>query len=220
MTSNPVYSVLLVDDHPLFRRGVAQLVEDDSNFSLAGEASSAKEGIELAESLDPDVILMDLNMKEMNGIEALAELRKKGVTAVIVIFTVSNAEKDILAAMKSGADGYLLKDCEPEDLMEKLRLAATGKSVLDDELVQIVTHALREDKPTPPSSKSMLTAREKDILDLLAACKSNKVIANELGITDGTVKVHVKNLLRKLNLKSRIEAAVWALEHQDNETSQ
>ena len=155
-------------------------------------------------------------MKEMNGIEALTELRARGITAVVVIFTVSNHEKDILAAMKAGADGYLLKDCEPEDLMEKLRLAATGKSVLDDELVQIVTHALRENKPTPPSSKNLLTARERDILDLLAACKSNKVIANELGITDGTVKVHVKNLLRKLNLKSRIEAAVWALEHQDN----
>lgn len=219
MTSNPVYSILLVDDHPLFRKGVAQLVEDDSNFSLVGEASNAKEGIALAEKLDPDVILMDLNMKEMNGIEALTVLRKQGVTAVIVIFTVSNAERDILAAMKAGADGYLLKDCEPEDLMEKLRMAATGKSVLDDELVQIVTHALRENKPTPPSSKSLLTAREKDILELLAACKSNKVIANELGITDGTVKVHVKNLLRKLNLKSRIEAAVWALEHQDNDAS-
>jgi len=218
MTSNPVYSVLLVDDHPLFRKGVAQLVEDDHNFSLAGEASNACEGMALAEKLDPDVILMDLNMKEMNGIEALTELRKRGVTAVIVIFTVSNHEKDILSAMKAGADGYLLKDCEPEDLMEKLLLAATGKSVLDDELVQIVTHALRENKAPTPSRKSVLTAREKDILELLAACKSNKVIANELGITDGTVKVHVKNLLRKLNLKSRIEAAVWALENQDNDT--
>jgi len=217
MTTKPVYSVLLVDDHPLFRKGVAQLVDDDINFSLAGEASNAREGIALAEDLDPDVILMDLNMKEMNGIEALTELRHRGVTAVIVIFTVSNHERDILAAMKAGADGYLLKDCEPEDLMEKLHLAATGKSVLDDELVQIVTHALRENKTITPSSKSVLTAREKDILNLLAACKSNKAIANELGITDGTVKVHVKNLLRKLNLKSRIEAAVWALEHQDNE---
>lgn len=216
MTNSTAHSIILVDDHPLFRKGVAQLVEDDKHFTLAGEASNAKDGIALAEQLNPDVILMDLNMKEMNGIEALTELRARGITAVVVIFTVSNHEKDILAAMKAGADGYLLKDCEPEDLMEKLRLAATGKSVLDDELVQIVTHALRENKPTPPSSKNLLTARERDILDLLAACKSNKVIANELGITDGTVKVHVKNLLRKLNLKSRIEAAVWALEHQDN----
>ena len=218
MTDKPVYSILLVDDHPLFRKGVAQLVEDDINFQLVGEASNAKDGISLAEELDPDVILMDLNMKEMNGIEALIELRNRGVTAVIVIFTVSNAEDDILAAMKAGADGYLLKDCEPEDLMEKLRLAASGKSVLDDELVQIVTHALRDNKPAPPASKSQLTAREKDILQLLAECKSNKAIANELGITDGTVKVHVKNLLRKLNLKSRIEAAVWALEHQEKDT--
>jgi len=217
MTNNPAHTIILVDDHPLFRKGVAQLVGDDEHFSLVGEASNAQDGIALVEELDPDVVLMDLNMKEMNGIEALTELRKRGVTAVVVIFTVSNHEKDILAAMKAGADGYLLKDCEPEDLMEKLRLAATGKSVLDDELVQIVTHALRENKPTPPSSKNMLTAREKDILDLLAACKSNKAIANELGITDGTVKVHVKNLLRKLNLKSRIEAAVWALENQDSD---
>jgi len=217
MTNNPTHSIILVDDHPLFRKGVAQLVDDDKNFSLVGEASNARDGIALVEELDPDVVLMDLNMKDMNGIEALTELRKRGITAVVVIFTVSNHEKDILAAMKAGADGYLLKDCEPEDLMEKLRLAATGKSVLDDELVQIVTHALRENKPSPPSSKDLLTAREKDILDLLAACKSNKAIANELGITDGTVKVHVKNLLRKLNLKSRIEAAVWALENQDND---
>jgi len=217
MTNSPTHSIILVDDHPLFRKGVAQLVEDDKNFSLVGEASNARDGIALVEELDPDVVLMDLNMKEMNGIEALTELRKRGITAVVVIFTVSNHEKDILAAMKAGADGYLLKDCEPEDLMEKLRLAATGKSVLDDELVQIVTHALRENKQTPPSNKNLLTAREKDILDLLAACKSNKAIANELGITDGTVKVHVKNLLRKLNLKSRIEAAVWALENPDND---
>jgi two-component system, NarL family, nitrate/nitrite response regulator NarL len=217
MTNSPTHSIILVDDHPLFRKGVAQLVEDDKNFLLVGEASNAQDGIALVEELDPDVVLMDLNMKEMNGIEALTELRKRGITAVVVIFTVSNHEKDILAAMKAGADGYLLKDCEPEDLMEKLRLAATGKSVLDDELVQIVTHALRENKPTPPSNKNLLTAREKDILDLLAACKSNKAIANELGITDGTVKVHVKNLLRKLNLKSRIEAAVWALENQDSD---
>lgn len=218
MSNNPVYSILLVDDHPLFRKGVAQLVNDDDNFTLAGEASNAQDGIALAEKLDPDVILMDLNMKGMNGIEALTELRQRGITTVVVIFTVSNQEKDILAAMKAGADGYLLKDCEPEDLMDKLLLAAAGKSVLDDELVQIVTHALRESKPVSPSSKSVLTAREKDILELLAACKSNKVIANELGITDGTVKVHVKNLLRKLNLKSRIEAAVWALENQDVDT--
>ncbi len=217
MTNSSTHSIILIDDHPLFRKGVAQLVEDDNHFSLVGEASNARDGIALIEELDPDVVLMDLNMKEMNGIEALTELRKRGITAVVVIFTVSNHEKDILAAMKAGADGYLLKDCEPEDLMEKLRLAATGKSVLDDELVQIVTHALRENKPTPPSSKNLLTAREKDILDLLAACKSNKAIANELGITDGTVKVHVKNLLRKLNLKSRIEAAVWALENQEND---
>jgi len=149
MTSNLVYSVLHVDDHRLFRKGIALLVNDDPNFSLAGGASNAREGIVLAEELNPDVILMDLNMGEMNGIEALTELRIRGVTAVIVIFTVSNDERDILAAMKAGADGYQLKDCEHEDLMEKLHLAATGKRVLGDELVPIVTDALRKKNHRP-----------------------------------------------------------------------
>jgi len=149
MTSNTVYSVLHVDDHRLFRKGIAQLVGDDPNFSLVGGASNAREGILLAEELNPDVVLMDLNMGKMGGIEALTELRILGVTATVIIFTVSNDETDILAAMKAGADGFLLKDCEPEDLMEKLHLAVTGKKVLSDELVPILTDALRKKEYRP-----------------------------------------------------------------------
>jgi len=149
MTSNTVYSVLHVDDHRLFRKGIAQLVGDDPNFYLAGGASNAREGIRLTEELNPDVVLMDLNMGKMGGIEALTELRIRGVTATVIIFTASSNESDVLAAMKAGANGFLLKDCEPEDLMEKLYLAATGKKVLSDELVPILTHALREKKFSP-----------------------------------------------------------------------
>ena len=207
-----LYTILIIDDHPLFRKGVAQLVESVENFRLVGEATSGREGLAMVQALRPDLVLLDLNMKEMNGIATLERIKKLDHDPLVVMLTVSDAENDLVAALRAGADGYLLKDMEPEDLMAKLELAAKGQVVLDQTLTGLLAHALRNDKLTPAAGSVNLTDREHEILTLIAAGMSNKLIARELGISDGTVKVHVKHLLRKLNLKSRLEAAVWAHE--------
>ncbi|ODA65926.1 Nitrate/nitrite response regulator protein NarL [Methyloligella halotolerans] len=204
--------VLLVDDHPLFRRGVAELIAAEPDLEVVGEAASADEGIALASDLDPDLILMDLNMGDGSGLDALKTIKDSGLKARIIMLTVSENEADFLRAVRIGAGGYLLKGSEPEEILEKVRQAARGETVFAEPLMGLLVGALREGgTPPPPPSEECLTAREREILHLICAGKSNKHIARELNISDGTVKVHVKNLLRKLNLQSRLEAAVWAL---------
>ena len=206
--------ILLVDDHPLLRTGVLQLIALEDDLEAVGEASSVEESITHAASLDPDLILLDLNMKGMNGIDTLIALRKAEVTSRIVMFTVSDNQEDVVAALQAGADGYLLKDMEPDDLIRKIRLAANGQLVLSEELTELLALAIQSKsrKDTKVDIKSM-TKRERQILKLLAAGMTNKHIARKLDITEGTVKVHIKHLFKKLNLKSRVEAAIWAMEH-------
>ena len=209
-------SVLIIDDHPLFRKGVAQLINDMSKeFKLIGEATSGHEGIQLALQFKPDLILLDLNMDGMNGIETLVELKKNDIDSHVIILTVSNAEEDLVSALRNGADGYLLKDLEPEVLQSKLRSVMRGQMVLDQNLAEKLASSICQDQNTPPKKEEdvSLTNREREILELIAAGNSNKLIARNLDISDGTVKVHVKNLLRKLKVHSRLEAAVWALSH-------
>jgi two-component system nitrate/nitrite response regulator NarL len=204
-------SVLIIDDHPLFRKGVAQLLALAPEFAIVGEAASGREGIEMAMSTRPDMILLDLNMRDMNGIQTLAALKATDLNSLVIILTVSDAREDLITALRSGADGYLLKDMEPEVLLAKLRSAAKGQVVLDQSVAGMLAHALCEDDHARPVADANLTEREHEILELLAEGMSNKLIARRLDISDGTVKVHVKNLLRKLNLRSRLEAAVWVL---------
>ena len=206
--------ILLVDDHPFLRTGVLQLIALEDDLEAVGEASSGEEAITQAASLDPDLILLDLNMKGMNGIDTLIALRKAEVTSRIVMFTVSDNQEDVVAALQAGADGYLLKDMEPDDLIRKIRLAANGQLVLSEELTELLALAIQSKsrKDTKVDIKSM-TKRERQILKLLAAGMTNKHIARKLDITEGTVKVHIKHLFKKLNLKSRVEAAIWAMEH-------
>ena len=202
--------ILIVDDHPLFRKGVIQLIQADPEFKFVGEAPSGKEGIALARSLQPDMILLDLNMKDMNGVEVLKTLKDAGLDSRIIMLTVSDHAEDLMAALQAGADGYLLKDMEPEDLMQQLGEAARGKITISERLTQLLVASLREkDRPTS-LAEAGLTEQESRILDHLIDGKSNKLIAREMGIAEGTVKVHVKHLLKKLNLRSRVEAAVWA----------
>ena len=208
--------ILIIDDHPLFRKGVAQLINDmGDEFTLIGEAQSGYEGIQLALQHNPDLILLDLNMEGMNGIETLIELKKNEIDSYVIVLTVSNAEEDLVAALRNGADGYLLKDLEPEVLQSKLQSAMKGQIVLDQNLSEKLASSIRQDQNMPPETEEdvSLTNREREILELIAAGKSNKLIARDLNISDGTVKVHVKNLLRKLKVHSRLEAAVWALGH-------
>lgn len=207
-------SILLIDDHPLLRQGIKQLVEMEDDMIIAAEASNAADGIRLATELEPDLVLMDLNMPEMDGIEALQKLREQQISSRIIMFTVSDQEDDVVAALRAGADGYLLKDMEPEDMIARLRQAALGRMVISDRLTTLLAEALRSSKsrPTERPDFDSLTPREKDILRLIAEGLSNKMIGRKLDISDGTVKVHVKHLLKKLNLHSRVEVAVWAVE--------
>ncbi|END4893752.1 two-component system response regulator NarL [Citrobacter freundii] len=203
-------TILLIDDHPMLRTGVKQLVSMAPDITVVGEASNGEQGIELAESLDPDLILLDLNMP---GMETLDKLREKSLSGRIVVFSVSNHEEDVVTALKRGADGYLLKDMEPEDLLKALQQAAAGEMVLSEALTPVLAASLRANRATSDRDVTQLTPRERDILKLIAQGLPNKMIARRLDITESTVKVHVKHMLKKMKLKSRVEAAVWV--HQE-----
>jgi two-component system nitrate/nitrite response regulator NarL len=203
-------TILIVDDHPLFRKGVIQLIQAAPEFKLVGEAPGGCEGIALAQRLHPDMILLDLNMKDMSGIDVLKTLKDDGLDARIIMLTVSDHADDLLAALQAGADGYLLKDMEPEDLMPQLLEAAHGKIIISERMTQQLVTSLREKRRPPSLAEAGLTEQETRILQHLIDGKSNKLIARELDIAEGTVKVHVKHLLKKLKLRSRVEAAVWA----------
>lgn len=210
MSETVQHTILLVDDHPLMRRGMRQLLELQEDFHVIGEASNGEEALQSVPDLQPDLILLDNNMPQMNGIETLKRLRQNGYRGTVLMFTVSDAENEVRDAMRHGADGYLLKDMDPDQLIVQIRDALDGIIVVSPALTRVLAQALR----APASSAEFeLTDRERQVLKSIATGSSNKVIAQKLGITEGTVKVHVKNLLHKLGLRSRVEAAVWALEH-------
>ncbi|WP_339480822.1 two-component system response regulator NarL [Pseudomonas sp. RL_5y_Pfl2_73] len=204
------HTLLLVDDHPMMRRGIRQMLELEDDLHIVGEASHGEEALTLIEPLKPDLVLLDNNMPQMNGIETLRRLRAMHYTGKVLLFTVSDAEDDIRDALRLDANGYLLKDMEPELLIQYIRDALNGALVISPGLTRAMAQALR----SPPRQADVeLTERERQVLKTIAGGYSNKVIGHKLGITEGTVKVHVKNLLHKLGLRSRVEAAVWAMEH-------
>ncbi len=203
--------ILIIDDHPLFRKGVSQLIAMAPHLQLVGEASSGEQGVAKARELDPDLILLDLHMKSMNGIDTLKAIRDAGLDCRVVILTVSDHADDLVAAIRSGADGYLLKDMEPEDLLAAIDQALNGSTVIGERLSGLLARAIREETTSSQRDNAMLTKREQEILHGLAQGLSNKPIARNLDITEATVKVHVKNLLKKLGFRSRLEAAVWAV---------
>lgn len=196
------FQVMIVDDHPLMRRGVRQLLELDPGFEVVAEAGDGASAIDLANRLDIDVILLDLNMKGMSGLDTLNALRRDGVTAQIIILTVSDASSDVFALIDAGADGYLLKDSDPEVLLEAIRAGAKGSKVFSERVNQYLRE--REMFGAEEDPFSVLTERELDVLHELAQGLSNKQIASVLNISEQTVKVHIRNLLRKLNVRSRV----------------
>ncbi|MFO1420609.1 MAG: two-component system response regulator NarL [Candidatus Competibacteraceae bacterium] len=206
-----IQTILVIDDHPLMRRGIIQLIAMEDSLRLAGEAGDGRQGLELARQLRPDLILLDLNMRGLSGLDTLKALKATDLDARVIILTVSDSEEDVVAALRAGADGYLLKDMEPEDVLNGLRAAARGRMALGEGVGAILADALRHESEPRSADSVRLTEREREILSLIAAGYSNKLIARELKITEGTVKVHVKHLLRKLDLDSRVEAAVWAV---------
>lgn len=215
--SHDAASIMLVDDHPLLRKGLQQLIELSDDLELVAQAGSGAEAIKLGEELDPDLILLDLNMQGMDGLETLEKLRAVGVTSRIVMLTVSDADEDVIAAISRGADGYLLKDMEPDELLTQIERALQGKMVMSEAVTQALATAIRKPQPNNEAKLDSLTGRELEILKLIAKGLSNKLIARELDISDGTVKVHVKHLLKKLGLRSRVEAAVWMINQEKSD---
>jgi two-component system nitrate/nitrite response regulator NarL len=212
MPERETYSVLTIDDHPLFRKGVADLIDMDSSLKLVGEATNGQDGLRLAKSLKPDLILLDINMKGIGGLDTLRAIKQEVADSQILMLTVSDNEDDVITALQAGADGYLLKDMEPEDILISIHKALQGTVIINERLTQLLAKALRnKDRVSNNGDLPPLTSREQEILEQIANGMSNKRIAKALGISEGTVKVHVKHLLKKLNLHSRTEAAVWIL---------
>lgn len=205
---------LIIDDHTLFRDGLQGLLERH-NIEVVASLGDGQEGIRLAQTLLPDIVLLDMRMPTITGLEVLKNLQANKFEAPVVMLTTSNDERDLVEALRNGAKGYLLKEMEPDDVVAALREIVKGETVVAPNLTQILARVVKGEPilETEPSPIDDLTPREAEILSLLAEGQSNKVIARNLGISDGTVKLHVKAILRKLNIHSRVEAAVIAVEH-------
>ncbi|MBC8518944.1 MAG: response regulator [Gammaproteobacteria bacterium] len=206
--------VLLIDDHTLFRTGIGALLQGH-DIQLAAAVGTGKEGLQLVTELEPDIVLLDLRMPEMDGIEVLSELKKREPSLPVVMLTTSEEESDLLSALQSGAQGYLLKDMEPEELVSSLERALNGEVVVAPSMTPLLARVAQGEilkTHQRDDLKALLTPREYEILLHLAEGQSNKVIGRELDISDGTVKLHVKSILRKLDVHSRVEAAVIAVE--------
>jgi two-component system nitrate/nitrite response regulator NarL len=208
--------VLLIDDHALVRKGIEELLTS-RGVRVVASVSSGREGIARAAELACDLILLDIKMPGLSGIETLKELRASGNLTPVVMLTMSREEADLGAAIRSGARGYLLKDIEPDDLVPALEAVLAGDNVVAREMVGTMAQLLRRGGPAaeatrPAAPFAELTPRELEILENLGAGYSNKMIGRALDISEGTVKLHVKAILRKLGIRSRVEAAVIAAE--------
>ncbi|MGF1730380.1 response regulator [Photobacterium kasasachensis] len=203
------WKIMIVDDHPLMRRGISQLLSFEPDFEIVGEASNGADAVLLATEKEPDLILLDLNMKGMSGLDTLNAMRAEGIHASIVVLTVSDSRSDVKALIQAGADGYLLKDTEPEQLIELLKQALCGGKAYSD-----LVREYLEDNSEQDSLLNSLTDREMQILKEVAKGYRNKQIADSLYISEATVKVHMKSLLKKLQVKSRTAATVLYLEYQ------
>jgi two-component system nitrate/nitrite response regulator NarL len=219
--SRPPIRILVVDDHTLFRRGITALLARDPQFEVIADAADAGEAQRRAQALQPDLILLDNHLPGVNGVDALPALREAAPLARVLILTVSEDEQDLATALRNGACGYLLKTMEGDALAEAIVRAMRGESVVADEMTGKLFAAFRDatatpsqaDFRTPPSPITQLSPREQEILRGIARGASNKVIARELGIAETTVKIHVQHVLRKLDVASRVQAAVIATEH-------
>ncbi|KKW68182.1 XRE family transcriptional regulator [Lampropedia cohaerens] len=211
--------ILLVDDHTLFRSGLQLLLRRQPDFEVVGEAADGVEGLKRARELRPDVILLDLNMPGLSGLEVLQVLSQDLPDCAVLVLTVSEEGDELAQALRNGARGYLVKNIHAEALVSSIRKVVAGEPVIDPGMTAKLIAQFRSQAPVPDhaaapeTARSTLTAREQDVVRLLARGASNKVIARELDVTESTVKIHVQNVLKKLNLNSRVQVAVYAVEH-------
>jgi two-component system nitrate/nitrite response regulator NarL len=205
--------IVIIDDHTLFREGLQSLLSRHG-IEVVASAGDGREGIRLSQELNPDIVLLDMRMPGMTGLEVLKQFQQLKFKPPVVMLTTSGDERDLVEALRNGAKGYLLKDMEPDNVVAALREIIKGETVVAPNLTQILAKVVKGEDPLEPEPSPLdtLTPREREILSLLAEGQSNKVIARNLGISDGTVKLHVKAILRKLSIHSRVEAAVIAVE--------
>jgi two-component system, NarL family, nitrate/nitrite response regulator NarL len=212
---NEPIRVVLIDDHALCRRGLSELLEARAGIKVAGHTANADEAVRLLRDERPDLAIMDLRMSPVDGHRLLTRIRAEGIETPVVILTMSDAQEDLSRAFRAGVRGYLLKDMDPEEVIDAIRRAARGEMVVSPAMaVKLVDLLLPSQHGTTRADyMKSLTDREREILEHLSNGKSNKAIALSLGISHDTVKLHVRHILSKLGLRSRVEAAVFAVEH-------
>jgi two-component system nitrate/nitrite response regulator NarL len=206
--------VLIIDDHALFRVGLQELLTRRA-IDVVAATGDGNEGIRIAIDTTPDVVLLDLRMPQMDGLGVLRRLREAGLAMPVVMLTTSTEERDLVESLRNGAQGYLIKDMEPDEVVDALHDVVEGNTVVAPDLTGVLAKVVQgghHEPALPADPFAELTPREREILCHVAEGQSNKVIARNLGISDGTVKLHVKAVLRKLGLHSRVEAAVMAVE--------
>lgn len=210
--------ILLIDDHTLFRNGVKALLQRQPDFEVVGEASDGLEGVKLVEQVEADVVLLDVDMPSMDGHEALAQIRETHPDLAVLMLTVSEDCETLGECLKLGARGYLLKKIDQDFLLRAIRSAYNGESVISPQMMTKFVSRLAEPESRTPhntvgAEPAALTRRERQTLAWLAKGVSNKEIARALNLAESTVKVHVQSILRKLGLTSRVQAAIYAIEH-------
>jgi DNA-binding NarL/FixJ family response regulator len=203
-------SVLVADDQPLVRSGFRMVIEERSDLALAGEASDGEQAIDLARELDPDVILMDVRMPNLDGVEATRRLVESGVRARILVLTTFDLDEYVYAAIRAGASGFLLKDVEPAELVDAIRVVAAGNSLFGPAATERLVARFAQPPTESPRSLDELTEREREILRLLATGLSNAELAESLFLSETTVKTHVSSILRKLRVRDRVQAVIAA----------
>ncbi|HEX5567270.1 MAG TPA: response regulator transcription factor [Streptomyces sp.] len=203
--------VLLVDDHQVVRRGLRTFLEVQDDIEVVGEAGDGVEGVARAEELRPDVILMDVRMPGADGIEALRALRGLGNPARVLVVTSFTEQRTVVPALRAGAAGYVYKDIDPDALAGAIRSVHAGHVLLQPEVARALLS--QEDTGPGPSRGTTLTEREREVLALIADGRSNREIARHLVLSEKTVKTHVSNILMKLDLADRTQAALWAVRH-------
>jgi len=208
--------VLLVDDHELFRSGVKALLARQADIEVVGEAANGLDGVKQARQLRPDIVLLDLHMPGVSGREAVRALSEELPGTRVLMLTVSEDAEDLLDTLRAGAAGYLLKNIDTDYFMDAIRRAADGESVVSPQMTSKLVRGLQaggnEAVARQSADKGKISPREREVLVLLARGASNKELARELDLAESTVKIHVQNILRKLNLNSRVQAAVYAVE--------
>lgn len=209
--------ILIVDDHTLFRSGIKLALQRHEGLEVVGEAGDGLEGIKRAKQLKPDVVLLDLHMPGIGGLEALRVLVEDVPETQVVMLTVSEDAEDLLETLRAGARGYLLKNIDTEFFLESIQRAARGESVMSPQIAHKLADSLRAPPKGGVSASAVnpgkLSPREREIIVMLAHGASNKEIARVLSLSESTIKIHVQGILRKLNIAKRVQAAVYAVEH-------